>query len=634
MFKDNQVQKLVSSVYHPTTLSLFSGAGGLDIGFHKAGFQIVACVEKEKIFCDTLRANIGKYLDLECQIINKDINELNPIDIQVQHIEFIIGGPPCQSFSAIGRRAGGAEGTRDDRGNLFEQYCRLVDHFKPKGFAFENVRGILSSNKGEDWRRILKTFANLGYQLHYRVLDTADYGVPQHRERLLMIGTKAEKFLFPRPTHGPTSIDQRPFISAQEAIHDLQDSSEPFHVYHGKHGHLLEQVPPGMNYHHFTKELGHPFPIFAWRSRFSDFLYKADPSKPVRTIVAQLGAYSGPFHWKNRKFSLAEFKRLQSFPDDYDFVGSLNNILKQLGNSVPPVFAEKIALAIAQQLFAVDAGINLLNDDEKFSFDERKAQKARRTRANRERLQPSQGSLFDSHEDCNESQVEQSAKVRLLNYSSPTKRIVIYDLSSNVNGRIYQEEVKRCGQKVTIYISQYVQEKMLDNPTIQYSLNFHYAIGNGVKQVECVLCSNDNDDIYVIWDSIEQYLSENSSYQTMFDVYGHFTEPHPIFELKVDILTEKPSPVILFAKEFADFGVTSKTLPQHTLRNFFTNLIEDGYSLTQIVQHLRSLRFDLRAYETNRSIPIGYFKCCYPFTISLNRQISIVWRERIEYHDI
>lgn len=377
------VKKTLVKMYKPITLSLFSGAGGLDIGFDKAGFQIAACVEKEEFFCKTIENNLSLYSKGDCQVLQRDIRELEPSEISVSKFDFIIGGPPCQSFSAIGRRAGGIDGIKDERGSLFEHYCRLLKHYKPKGFLFENVRGILGANKGKDWQIITNAFKSIGYQLYYRVLDCADYGVPQHRERLIMVGIQNGKFKFPRPTHGSDAPDNNPHVTALEAIADLQDPSEPEHKYPGKYGHLLSEVPAGMNYHYFTKEMGYPKPIFAWRSRFSDFLYKADPNKPVRTIVAQLGAYSGPFHWKNRKFTLPEFKRLQTFPDDYEFAGSPNTVLKQIGNSVPPVFAEKLARAVLQQVFAIDLGINFLDEEEQLSFDSRKSQQAKSTRVKR-----------------------------------------------------------------------------------------------------------------------------------------------------------------------------------------------------------------------------------------------------------
>ena len=164
------------------TLSLFSGAGGLDIGFHDAGFEIVEQVEIEDKFVASLRANSGhgKYFP-ESKVESIDIREFYPpADMKV---DFIIGGPPCQSFSAAGRRAAGVQGTSDQRGTLFEEYVPLLKQLKPKGFLFENVYGITGANDGKAWQSICKAFAGAGYTISPRVLDAADYGVPQHRER-------------------------------------------------------------------------------------------------------------------------------------------------------------------------------------------------------------------------------------------------------------------------------------------------------------------------------------------------------------------------------------------------------------------------------------------------------------------
>jgi DNA (cytosine-5)-methyltransferase 1 len=119
----------------------------------------------------------------------------------------------------------------------------------------------------------------------------------------------------------------------------------------GRYGHLLNEIPPGLNYSYFTEEMGHPSPVFAWRSKFSDFLYKADPEKPVRTIKAQGGQYTGPFHWDSRPFTVEEFKRLQTFPDSYEIVGNRQVAVHQIGNSVPPQIARVLAVSIRQQLF-------------------------------------------------------------------------------------------------------------------------------------------------------------------------------------------------------------------------------------------------------------------------------------------
>lgn len=626
------------AIMHPTTLSLFSGAGGLDIGFHRVGFRIVACVEIEKDFCQTLELNLGKNLDAHCQIISADIRQLIPEDIISEHIDFIIGGPPCQSFSAIGRRAGGIEGTLDQRGGLFEHYCRLVKHFQPKGFLFENVRGILGSNQGKDWERIVNTFANLGYQLSYRILDCADFGVPQHRERLIMVGTQTglPSFRFPKPTHGPDSSRKVPYVSALEAIADLQDPSEPIHSLSGKYGKLLEEIPPGHNYHYFTKEMGHPEPRFAWRSRFSDFLYKADPEKPVRTIVAKLGAYSGPFHWKNRKFTLEEFKRLQSFPDDYVFAGGLNTALQQIGNSVPPAFGEQLAKAVLQQLFGAPPGIELLEANDKLSFDHRKSRKAKSTRSKRTNGQGNgyqlSQALFEAPnppEMTSPEQAEHSSET-YYHYLSLRQRVKVPAPFPTVQGSIYRILAQRNKASCTIHVSRYDGKKFSESPLMRYIISFHHPIGDGLEHIECTLFSKEAEDIPIAWDAIEDSLNTHSAYQTMMDVYGHFTEPHPAFELAMEILTEQPSFLLRFAKKFSNFLATRKIMPEQELRKLYRNSEEEGFDLAEIARSLRNLRFDVRVNETNPTIPPGYFRCCYPFTININKQVSVTWKERSE----
>lgn len=614
-------------------LSLFSGAGGLDIGFHRAGFRIIACVEKEESFCRTLQLNLGQYLEPDCKILQRDIRQLEPAEISVDHIDFIIGGPPCQSFSAIGRRAGGIDGIRDERGSLFEHYCRLVQHYQPKGFLFENVRGILGANQGKDWQFIVDAFAQLGYQLFYRVLDCADYGVPQHRERLILVGTQGGDFKFTRPTHGTDSSSQKPYISALEAIADLQDPDEPIHSYSGKYGKLLEEVPPGMNYHYFTREMGYYNPIFAWRSRFSDFLYKAEPEKPVRTIVAKMGAYSGPFHWKNRKFTLQEFKPLQTFPDNYQFAGNHTTQLQQIGNSVPPAFAEQLARAVLQQRVGVPLGLDLLEEDKKISFDARKSKKAKSTRSKRisPPNQPVQLDLFHSN-IAFPTEIETTKPLKsdyyitetIFHYPSCKERKKIKIPPIPETGSIYWFCTQRAGEKCFIDVYRYDAKGFIDTQMLRYTLDFHHLIGDGIKRIECTLLSNSGEDIPVAWDAIEDCLSSCSGYQTMMDVYGHFTEPHPIFDLKMEILTEQSSFLLRFAKEFSVFQATRKVLPGEFLQNLYGQ--EQSFDLTKIARTLRELRFDVRVHETNTTIPSGYFRCCYPFTININKQVSVSWK--------
>ena len=361
------------------TLSLFSGGGGLDIGFHDAGFSIINMVEVDERYVETLQANCGngKYFD-QAQATCIDIRNFTPKkDLE---IDFIIGGPPCQTFSAAGRRAAGVQGTDDDRGMLFWEYVRILKQLSPAGFLFENVYGITGAQNGEAWQQIKEAFANAGYQIFHRILDAADYGVPQHRERLFIVGVKQGSYLFPKPTHGPDSIDNYPYNSASEAIKNLSTKTGNLEFgIKGRYGQLLNDIPPGLNYSFYTEKMGHPNPVFAWRSKFSDFLYKADPDEPVRTIKAQGGQYTGPFHWHNRRFTIDELKRLQTFPDNYQISGGQQVIIQQIGNSVPPQVARILAISILDQVFEVKLPFQLpkLQPNDPLNFRQRKRQRTK-----------------------------------------------------------------------------------------------------------------------------------------------------------------------------------------------------------------------------------------------------------------
>ena len=185
--------------------SFFAGAGGLDVGLGPDLFDIVYATDIDRDCCQTLELNRGTAVRHDAQIVHDDIRLISA-DSLPKEIDLVVGGPPCQSFSASGRRAGGAAGRLDERGNLFEKYCEIIGFLKPKAFLFENVRGILATNKGKDWRAIVSEFESIGYRLSYRILDAADFGIPQHRERVFLVGRKdGKEFLFPKPKFGPDS---------------------------------------------------------------------------------------------------------------------------------------------------------------------------------------------------------------------------------------------------------------------------------------------------------------------------------------------------------------------------------------------------------------------------------------------
>ena len=260
-------------------LSLFSGIGGFEVGMARCGFSFARTLEWDKKCCETLNHNKKLLGAKEKKIVPRDITKLAPEDFYKGNVDYIVGGPPCQSFSAAGRRAGGVAGIDDLRGTLFEYYGNYVAYFKPKAFVFENVRGILSAHKGEDFRIILKSFEEIGYDLFWQILNAADYGAPQLRERVFLVGVRKDlelKFRFPLPIYGSDSPQKRNYITVREAILDIQEEAETVVPYGGKYGHFLADIPPGENYRFYTEEMGHPNPQFAWRSKFSNFLYKMD----------------------------------------------------------------------------------------------------------------------------------------------------------------------------------------------------------------------------------------------------------------------------------------------------------------------------------------------------------------------
>ena len=438
-------------------VALFSGAGGLDIGFCDIGFTLIESVELERKFVQTMLHNqsSGKYFR-QANVLAKDIRHYEP-NISAK-IDFVIGGPPCQSFSAAGRRAAGVAGTKDVRGNLFEEYVRVLKKLKPKGFLFENVYGLLGAEKGESIKKIVCAFREIGYNISYRVLDAADYGVPQHRERLIIVGSKDKVFKFPKPTHGIDSIDNFPHYSAEKAI---QFSSFPkidkLQSINGRFGHLLNEVPPGLNYSFFTEKMGHPNPIFAWRSKFSDFLYKADPSKPIRTLKASGGQYTGPFHWENRQFTIEELKRLQTFPDDYKILGNRAIASKQIGNSVPPQLARILALSVLNQIFNVELPFELhyLKEHEKLSFRKLKSEKTEQY------VQIAKSALYNHKEkpkrkiSTKKYRIELDENFKFKNNPAskvevsfkPTTKKWTFELCRNEKGKeLYRIEIKRLNE--------------------------------------------------------------------------------------------------------------------------------------------------------------------------------------------
>ncbi|MDD7939332.1 DNA cytosine methyltransferase [Actinomycetospora lutea] len=342
-------------------ISLFSGAGGLDLGAEQAGFQVAAAVERAPDAAATLEKN---FPTLVSPVIRKDILDVPTADILAaagltgsSTPELLIGGPPCTPFSKSGFWLDWKRDGLDPTASLLQSYTRVLREARPRSFILENVYALTYNNKASrpSYERLRREIEQAGYHCRYMVLNAADYGVPQARPRLFVVGVpKGTDLPDPlRPTHGgvwerrTTGSSDRAHISAGAALEGLVSDPEPEEVVGGQFAHLLPGIPPGKNYLHYTAERDYPEPLFRWRSRYWSFLLKLDPAKPSPTIQAQPGPNVGPFHWDNRRLRLAEVKRLFTFPDDFELVGSRRSAQAQLGNSVPPELGRQVALMAA-----------------------------------------------------------------------------------------------------------------------------------------------------------------------------------------------------------------------------------------------------------------------------------------------
>jgi DNA (cytosine-5)-methyltransferase 1 len=602
-------------------LSLFSGGGGLDIGFRQAGFEISASVEIDKQCCVTLESNsdfFGKAHKALCE----DITKFSPREHGISDIDFIIGGPPCQSFSAAGRRAGGVHGINDKRGVLFQHYCRILSELRPHGFLFENVRGILSANQSTAWKEIISEFGKLGYDLSFKVLDAAQYGVPQHRERLILIGSRKGRLLFPMPTHGPASASGASFVTAMECVADLQSKSERKIKMTGKYAAALADIPPGSNYLHLTEKMGHPRPTFAWRSRFSDFLYVASPDTPTKTIVAQPGKWAGPFHWNKRRFTVAELKRLFTFPDSYKITGSEVLSVKQLGNSVPPRLGRVLADAVYQQLFYKTAQrVVLADESHDFKTDHRKSLKSRATRT-----------VTKQH-----AEIEDAKQLSLFSENAPHQKLpkvsftIKYWYSSSrlrytnpVGGSLFFEVKGRLGSGVWNLNLESNSEVKLKT---RLELNFTSLIAGAFRQIVVDARIPDKEFVGVLWDAVNEAISRASTYDSIHKLYGHFTEPHPRFSYKLRFLDPGADDLNKLQVALESPGFLAS---YHKLGELRKICSEDNSPLL-MASSLREAGYDIRLNATNRTIPPGYFRICYPFTIPINAKTFTKWRNKGEH---
>ena len=364
-------------------IDLFAGAGGLSLGAADAGCEVRLSIDNDETSCRTVEANpesLGG--EVECA----DVTELSGTDLRrLAELEdadplLIVGGAPCQPFSkaaywveagdeAAYRRARAAGGTAekppppelarpDERRTLVEEFWRLVRESDADGFVFENVRSITHPRNKPVLKGLESAARAGGYKLRFVVANAAEYGVPQRRQRVFLLGSKQRRPDAPEPTHAAPDVameeGKQPFEVVGPALAPFagKEFFEQEEVVEGRWAEHLKTVPPGWNYKAHTAWGGHPNPTWETETRYWNFLLKLSPDLPSWTVNASPGPWTGPFHWDTRRLRTPELAALQTFPEGYQFEGSRRERVRQIGNAVPVLLARRMVESAAAALRA------------------------------------------------------------------------------------------------------------------------------------------------------------------------------------------------------------------------------------------------------------------------------------------
>jgi len=334
------------------TLALFSGGGGLDLGFSAAGFKTILSSDIDDFSCRTLLKNQGRkdflsYHPVLCEDIKNLTKESISSKLNGTKVDFIIGGPPCQAFSVFGKR----KGLEDPRGSLVFEYARLIEELNPDGFLFENVAGLKTIHGGTLYSELFETLSIKGkYVINAHEYEVADFGIPQFRRRVFFIGTKSGKSA-PKmeTTHTlPNSLfnAHKPFNTVDGVLKGL-----PTPITNWKGNPFLNGHVGRKHSERIIKRYGSL--IFGERDHKTR-INKLNPERPSFTIIvgSDKGGGKGHIHpYEDREVTPRESARIQTFPDWWEFDGTGRHIIRQVGNAVPPVFAGLLASHIAKHLF-------------------------------------------------------------------------------------------------------------------------------------------------------------------------------------------------------------------------------------------------------------------------------------------
>lgn len=323
-----------------TYMDLFAGAGGMSLGFDNAGFKNLLAVEFNKDFAETYKKNFPRHNLIVDDIKNVTEQQIYDI-IKNEKVDVIMGGPPCQGFSIAGNI--GRNFIDDDRNRLFKEFVRFVKIIKPRVFVLENVAAMERHNKGKTIKEIVSSFKEIGYDIKYKVLNAVNFGVPQERRRIFIVGTLGENnFEYPQEINK--------IVTVKDAIDDLpklengETSEIPNHTAMKHSAQMLEKmsyVSDGGNRNDIPENL-RP------KSGDSRKYIRYDSKKPSFCVTGDMRKI---FHYsQNRALTCRELARLQTFPDSFVFLGNTGKVQQQIGNAVPVLLASKIALQVKEVL--------------------------------------------------------------------------------------------------------------------------------------------------------------------------------------------------------------------------------------------------------------------------------------------
>ena len=331
--------KSVDASNNKDAISLFSGAMGLDIGLELAGLNVRIGQDNDAYCVETIKANGHK-------VIGGDIRKIEPqqlldaIGLEKGEPFLVCGGPPCQSFSTAGKRLG----ISDPRGSLFMDFIRMIDFIRPRYFIMENVKGLMSSKAAEGLTAldiILSEFQKLGYKTVYGLLDAVNYGVPQFRERFVLIGSRdGENIFLPIPTHFQTHQEEDyRWIPLRDSILDLENKPGECTYFSSERIAFLKMVPAGGNWRNLPKDcvekaMGGAYKSGGGKVGFYRRLSYNEPSPTLVTSPVQKASMLCHPE-QDRPLSVREYARIQQFPDEWVFTGSLVSKYRQIGNAVP-----------------------------------------------------------------------------------------------------------------------------------------------------------------------------------------------------------------------------------------------------------------------------------------------------------